>query len=190
MERVIVTLMERLEGILAGSPHGMSEHELLRRLAGDEETRGPFERAYDDDLSLFQAHFLLFHALYRLQERRLERGEGGVEIGVLRIRLLAPTGSGSALADPDPLQEYYLDLDNLAAMDGPSVRELLTGFWRRFLAAGERAEALRVLGLEDPVSDEEIQRRYRRLCMEHHPDRGGETGRLQEINRAMRLLRR
>ncbi len=190
MDQVIAALMERLEGILSTCPGGISEHELLSRLGSAEEGEEAFQGVYDDDLSLFQAHFLLFHALYRLQQQRVERGEGGVEIGVLKIRLLAVSQEGVALAGHDPLRDYYLDLGNLEAMDGPGVAELLSGFWRRYLAAGERAEALRVLGLEDPVSDEEILRRYRRLCMEHHPDRGGETGRLQEINRAMSRLRR
>jgi curved DNA-binding protein CbpA len=38
------------------------------------------------------------------------------------------------------------------------------------------------------VDDATIKRRYRRLAMRHHPDRGGDGVRLREINAALATL--
>lgn len=52
----------------------------------------------------------------------------------------------------------------------------------------ERTAALAVLGLAEPTDWPAIRRRYRELAGRHHPDRGGEAGRLQEIHAALRIL--
>lgn len=39
-------------------------------------------------------------------------------------------------------------------------------------------------------TQEELRREYRRLAMEHHPDRGGNTRIMQEINREYAALSR
>ncbi|NNG14653.1 MAG: DnaJ domain-containing protein, partial [Gammaproteobacteria bacterium] len=44
--------------------------------------------------------------------------------------------------------------------------------------------------LDDPVSDADIKQQYRRLAMQHHPDRGGDDATLQKINAAMNILTR
>lgn len=46
----------------------------------------------------------------------------------------------------------------------------------------------RTLGLERGCSPEDIKRAYRRLASQHHPDKGGDTGRFQEIEEAYRVL--
>lgn len=56
-------------------------------------------------------------------------------------------------------------------------------------------EAIRVhfktLGLSPVASNDEIKSAYRRLAVEHHPDKeGGDTGRMQQINVAYNELRR
>jgi len=102
---------------------------------------------------------------------------------------LAPPGQ-DALAEADPLRDYYLDLANLDATGEAEVERLLADFWQRFAGADERAAALAVLGLADPVDAATIKQRYRELVMRHHPDRGGDTRRLQELNEAMAWLER
>jgi hypothetical protein len=42
------------------------------------------------------------------------------------------------------------------------------------LPMGQRREALRLLGLQDPVEQSEIVSAYRRLARQHHPDLGGD----------------
>ncbi len=66
---------------------------------------------------------------------------------------------------------------------------LIAGGLRRSFARERRTEALAALGLADPVSDSEIQRRFRTLALEHHPDLGGDLQRFQQISAAVSWLR-
>jgi len=180
-------LAEALLAILRAHADGLSEHDLIRKLARDDPAFGP--DAYTDELSLFQCHFILFHHLYRLRDDLWKNGEGDLAIHCLKIELHPrPDGSGRLPAAHDPLQDYYLDLANLESTGKQEVLEMLDTFWLRFARLDRRAEALAALGLADPVDDPEIKRRYRELAMEHHPDRGGEMEKLQAINAAMGLL--
>jgi len=114
-----------------------------------------------------------------------------VEIHCLKICITSSAPSSTqALATHDPLRDYYLDLDNLNQTDADQVEQMLDGFWCRYLAAADHGEALACLGLTAPVSFDEVKSTYRRLVMEHHPDRGGDTAQLQQINEAMAVLER
>jgi len=92
------------------------------------------------------------------------------------------------LALPDPLCSYYLDLNQLHATGAEEVATLLNAFWVNMGRADRRGHALQILGLSDPVDVTTIRRRYRELVMTHHPDRGGETARLQLLNAAVANL--
>lgn len=52
----------------------------------------------------------------------------------------------------------------------------------------DRAEALRILGLEDPVDNAEIKSAYHRLIGSMHPDRGGSAYLTAKINEARDFL--
>ena len=41
-----------------------------------------------------------------------------------------------------------------------------------------------ILGAEETASQDEIERRYKRLAMRHHPDRGGDAEEMKAINEA------
>lgn len=179
--------LDRVAELLQRHPTGLSEHGLLRLL--QEADYFPFLGVSPwEPHALFCAHFLLFHALYRLRDRAWERREAQVEISPLNIRWQAYSASEAALARPDTLREYYLDLANLEQTSARDVDELLAAFWVRFQRQDQRAEALQELGLSDPVDDVTIKRTYRQLAMRHHPDRGGDTARLQLLNAAVRVL--
>lgn len=45
-----------------------------------------------------------------------------------------------------------------------------------------------ILGVENNASDDEIKKAYRKLSLIHHPDRGGDTTKFQEINSAYETL--
>ena len=185
---------QRLLEILRAHPGGLSEFELLRALeaAGDARFAADQRR---DNLSLFQIHFFLFHHLYLLQTQLLQSGETSLEIGPLCIRLQVISKlellkvKRREVDRHDPLRDYYLDLNNLESTGGEQIEQLLEQFWLKLFKNDRRADALAELGLQDPVSWEEIKAQYRRLVMEHHPDRGGDVARLQVINAALEVLK-
>lgn len=180
-------LAETLLAILRAHPDGLSEHDLMRKLARDDPAFGP--DAYSDELTLFQCHFILFHHLYRLRDELWNKRQGDLAIHCLKIALRpCPSETDRLPATPDPLRAYYLDLTHLENTGKQEVLDMLDTFWLRFVRLDRRAEALAALGLADPVDYPEIKRRYRELAMEHHPDRGGEMEKLQAINAAMGLL--
>ena len=137
---------------------------------------------------LFRAHFLLFNALYELRDRCLASRQAVLRIHALDIRWLPWEEGEAGLDSPDPLRDYYLDWSNLDDTSAVDVEEMIDSFWSRIGRIDGRAEALAELGLEDPVDDDMIKKRWRRLAMEHHPDRGGDTEQLQTIHAAIRTL--
>lgn len=56
------------------------------------------------------------------------------------------------------------------------------------LPIGQRREALRLLGLQDPVEQSEVVSAYRRLARQHHPDHGGDPGTFRSLTVAHDLL--
>ena len=145
-----------------------------------------FQSDRSNPLPLFQQHFLLFHCLYRLQQELYAQQSAQLQISPLQIILLPYySNETGALAEADPVRSYYLDLSQLARTGAEDVDALLAEFWVRLSRHSRRNEALRILGLSDPVDDTTIRRRYRELVMAHHPDRGGDKDRLQLINAAL-----
>ncbi|MBA1148131.1 DnaJ domain-containing protein [Ectothiorhodospiraceae bacterium WFHF3C12] len=181
-------LFEPILQELRAAPAGLSEYELLRRLSPRADAEGLSTEQLRDAMGLFRVHFTLFHCLYHLREMLLPEGRD-LTINCLRIAMGAVSDAGGqALSAHDPLADYYLDLGNLETMDAAQVEALLGDFWRLFQRNSRRDEALGVLGLEGPASDAEIKAQYRRLAMQHHPDRGGDPHTLQRINEAMTVL--
>lgn len=174
---------------LTAHPHGISEYDLIKALRNADPksfTHGPLA----DPITLFRVHFLLFHTLYRLRERLWQEQRGHLDINTLRIALQPYQPGVAALAGYDPLRDYYLDLGNLRDTTADDVAELLGGFWKRMHAGDQRAAALAVLELRDPVDYAAIKKQYRQLAMRHHPDRGGDKAQLQALNHAMTVLDR
>jgi DnaJ-domain-containing protein 1 len=183
-------LQARVLDLLEARPAGYSEFDLLRLLqtqAGE-----AFDaQLFRDNLSMYRAHFLLFHLLYRLRETLASRRKGLLQIHVLNIRLQPwQTASAAGLVAADPLRDYYLDLENLENTRAADVEALLGSFWSGYLARERQAEALETLGLEPGASRREIEQRFRRLAMRHHPDRGGDQADFLVISEAVEVLRR
>lgn len=178
-------------------PHGINEMALMDEL--DVEGLELFSRAarHQPEM-LFRAHFILFHALYRLRPALFEEGLE-LDIHCLNIRLRQSSTtrpSRGALSEPDEVAAYYLDSTNLEGMDDAAVEQLITDGLRRCLGDPpeqtsnhtSRDEALATLGLDEGVNQDQIRHAYRRLAMRHHPDRGGDTATLQRVNEAYRVL--
>ncbi len=168
------------------SPDGLSEYDLLKKLQNAGFSY--LDTSYADLSRLFVVHFILFHCLYQLADTLYYQRHGQLQIGPLNIQLLPYCQGEYAVQSNDPLRMYYLDIEQLRRTQPNEVYALVANFWEALNRDERRAEALSVLGLADPVSDELIQTTYRRLVMQHHPDRGGDSERLQRINLAMTLL--
>lgn len=56
------------------------------------------------------------------------------------------------------------------------------------LPIGQRREALRLLGLQDPVEQSEIVSAYRHLARQYHPDLGGDPDAFRFLTLARDLL--
>lgn len=171
---------------LENHPEGISEYDLMTNL----KAQGHFELLSKNAQphELFRTHFFLFHALYLLSNELLEQKAYVLDIHALKIQLLPYTKGEQALNVDSKLKAYYLDFNNLENTTEEDVYEMLAFFWNKYNKFDSREDALSELGLKDPVNDEEIKIKYRRLAMQHHPDRGGDTEQLQKINHAIALL--
>jgi hypothetical protein len=168
-------------------PEGVKEYDLLCYM-DEQEFYGPLDKNVSAPLLLFQKHFLLFHLLYFINKKLVKDKKGSLSISPLLIKKLEYVEAGTQVGAVDALSEYYLDSQNLEEANEDNVNELLNNFWEKFLKNDKRGNALKVLGLSDPVTDKEITRRYRKLANTHHPDKGGKHDKIQEINEAYAVL--
>lgn len=177
--------------LLRQYPAGISEYSLLKRLREADYALFP-KLALGDNLGLFQSHFLLFHSLYRLRDRLHAEQLGVLQISAFLIELTGYEGAEAALCLKDPLREYYLDLANLDETGEADVQRLLDQFWRSIspVASPHVEEAMVTLELEQACDFSHVKAQYRRLVMQHHPDRGGEAVKMHELNDALEILRR
>lgn len=177
--------------LLREAPAGISEYELLKKIEANGDHFAGI--AVEAQLALFQKHFLVMNALYRLQEVLWREENIWLSISPLCIALQGRKGgavdAGMALHESDALRSYYLDWQQLAATDGEAVADLLSRFWARYAAHDRRGEALAVLQLDADADAEAIKRQYRRLAAATHPDRGGDAAQFLAIRAAYETLR-
>lgn len=182
-----------IERILHEHPVGISELHLIKALQRPPwDLIGPVNYAEPD--KLYPVHFLIFHVLYRLRDQLSEYGLA-LSISPLLIKLTPQdvvSGTGSVDA-PDKLRAFYLDLSRYQ-MPEDSILRMMDDFWSgrfgRQPARGEALEAAAVLGFgEIPTSFDDVKYRFRRAVMQAHPDRGGETEAIQNLNSAFSVLK-
>ncbi len=181
-------LLEKLYAIISDAPGGIKEYDLYLRLK--EAGIAPFcDSDLSDELVLYRIHFLLFHLLYTLQDRLRESGAEDLEIHCLDIRLKPwRQRNQDSPAVIDPLKSYYMEVERLETVQRHEARQMIDDFWRQLHNLEDRAAALTILGLADPVENAEIKKRYRLEAKKHHPDRGGDAARFREITAAAELL--
>ena len=180
------TFLIALQIELENQSSSISEYDLMQNL----KSQGFFEFLSQPALphELFRAHFILFHALYLLRDTFLKNKHHILKIHTLNIELLPYSKGETGLQEASKLRDYYLDFNNLENTSEDDVYAMLASFWNKLNHYDNREAALAELGLEDPVTDRIIKKEYRRLAMQHHPDRGGDTEKLQKINDALASL--
>ena len=145
-----------------------------------------------EELALFRTNFLLMNALYHLQRLLLPQGYW---LDVVPLDLQLRTCHSPTLPAPaDPLASYYLDWTNCEQADLDEVQTLLNAFWHHYAERVvcyqlTRAEACRLLEVDESATSAQIRRSWKRLALRHHPDRGGDVGRFLRIRQAWARLK-
>lgn len=176
-------------GILKASPVALSEHQLTALL--QQPLQALDMLADGSQLALFQRHFLVNNALYQLQQSLFDDGYY-LAISALSIELQALTGPADKLLvdgqQDNALRQYYLDWANFDNTSQQDVDTLLNGFWQYFTAADKQLEASQILGISVDSEWPVIQKAYRRLVADNHPDRGGKAADFVRLREAYQRL--
>lgn len=167
-----------------------SEYQLMRWL--QEPEQGVFRAdALAHQLTLFQSHFILMHALYLLKKQWLQQGSAILDISALHIQKrpwVLSSSDETQISNTDPLMEYYLDLSQLKTSE-EEIEQLLNSFWQKMLLPEQQPEDLAILELTPPITAQQIKKQYRKLAMQHHPDRGGSEQKFCQVQSAYQRLR-
>ncbi len=184
-------LSQDIESFLLTTPC-CKEYEIIQYL----QKKGRLNKnCLSDSLSLFRTHFLIFNALYRLQLNTFIHRKYQLTISSLEILTTdyhvtesAARSNDRHMQQHDPLALFYLDTRHLFNTNEADIEHLLNHFWQHYFNDSQKQTALDTLGLEEPVDFKSIKQQYRRLAMQHHPDRGGDADTLIEIHQAMQCL--
>ena len=181
-------MQEKIHEILIQYPEGLGEYELIKLC---QQKKIIPMHSFFDSAGLFETHFILFHLLYCLRIELFQQQKGCLEISPLMI-IISPYHRGKqGLLVYDELANYYLDGRNLEKMTAQKITQMLADFYNRVDSSNRRNKALNTLGIMDGNTDfKDITTKYRKLVMQHHPDRGGDKKRLQEINSAFQVLKK
>jgi DnaJ-domain-containing protein 1 len=184
-----------LQDILLTHTDGISEYELFNLLKSP-----PYElfssEVLRDPLSLFQSHFILFNALYQLQDTWLRNETWLLQIHCSCIRRNHWEEGQNGVVTQDKLRTYYLDWTNLSDTDQSQVEALLDSFWRAFSGMPSQVQnnmplqqALSLLNLTAPYSSQQLKQQYRKMLHKHHPDKGGNNSKTVQLHNAYEQLK-
>lgn len=189
LDKTIEHLLTDVAALIEAHASGISEHELLCLLR---EQHPGYQALFDTqgELGLFRSHFLLMHILYRLRESWQQQHKADLQIQALNIRRwpFRDLHGESLPAEEDKLASYYLDFSHYHDTSAEDVRALLNQFWEKYLAQDEKQAALTELELCEPIGLADARQQYKRLAMQHHPDRGGCAERFKRLSKAMEVL--
>ncbi len=182
--------------ILQDHTDPISEYELLQLL--DPQLFEPLIQDCCADVVLFRKHFLVMNALYHLNDELTKSGYQ-LTISALHIQIHPisfSNGTCRHLSKQDAgyqrLAAYYKNWDNFFSTQAADVQRLFKQFWERFFDHKDnKQQALEILGLDDSetLNWAAIKQQYRRLCQQHHPDKGGSQLFFVEIQQAYSSLK-
>lgn len=150
----------------------------------------------DESKDLFKRNFLTMNALYQLQVMLLPNQWLQVQAMDIFLSYSVPSHFELELQHDAALRDYYLDWGNYDA-SGDFIREMLKSFWHKYnhyigdnSPAVGRVQALDVFGLSSDATPRDIRKRWRKLALQHHPDRaGGDAHQFKQACRAWQTLR-
>lgn len=193
LARFCEQLVSAIDAKLVGCFGEIQELELIKALQ-----QPPYqlfaENSLQTELSLFQTHFLVYHALYKLREQWLQDELAIIDIALSRFTIHPYCNNTQTLPTVDDgLRSYYMNLDNVE-INQCEVEALLNSFWERFLKGqlvDENAlqQAYQVLSLAPSCTDIELKKRIKSLSLTHHPDRGGDDELFKHYQQAYELIK-
>ena len=188
-------LLDTIQLVLEAHPQGLNEHALIKAL-GETGVIEVTPATFSDTMTLFRTHFLVYNALYELKDDLIRKAHWILEISAVNIQLHPYEFGHDLLEIKDPMRDYYLYLTALQETTEEELDDMLRNFWKKVdteeekqVKRGLSQRALACLELNEPITFTEIKQRYRKLAMQHHPDRGGDPSKIQEINEAMAILK-
>ncbi|NVK25119.1 MAG: DnaJ domain-containing protein [Gammaproteobacteria bacterium] len=184
----------------------LSEFELIKALQSP-----PFQifnqHVFEDEMSLFQTHFAVYNTLFRLRDLGREHKLFDIDILPTKITKTYITKSGESTSEhskilpsdepeTEKLREYYLDWNNFHQTTHENLQDMLTNFWKKVtthinqpqLEQAEQSELLNILELQQLPSETKLKTHFRKLCLKHHPDKGGDHKKFQQILFAYQTL--
>lgn len=172
----------------------LSEFQLLKALQ-----EAPYhllpKSAFDDNTLLFQVHFTLYNALYRMQHQGIKTKSFYLDILPTKIEKLPfseKNSLGQELATEDKLKRYYLDWNNFSETTADDIDAMLENFWKRL--AGKYSEQelepyLAKMDFNTLPTKSVLKARYLQLSNQWHPDKGGDAKAFSELNDAYQILK-
>ncbi|WP_213611687.1 DNA-J related domain-containing protein [Pseudoalteromonas sp.] len=152
---------------------------MVHTLASELKERGLLDTlAADPERDLFKRNFLIMNALYQLQQQVMPKQQ--LLIKSLHIELVSDPRQNQ-LDTNDPLRDYYLNWQNFETSTA-EINALLDSFWQRFskpkqhevpLSALQQQQLIARWQLVQPITLKAIQKRWRQLAVQHHPDKQG-----------------
>lgn len=88
----------------------------------------------------------------------------------------------------DNLAAIAATLEAMRAIERHGGAEILDRAFTGFVALPSPEQPWQVLGVQMSATRAEIEQAYRRLAMQHHPDRGGDASEMARINAAREAL--
>lgn len=178
----------------------LSEFDLIKRLQ-----QAPYslfnQDVFNDELSLFQTHFVIHNSLYRLRDIGLTQGLYDIDTLTTQLQLLPLTSSDSSaiteVLRPEvaKLRSYYLDWDNFAKTDKQEVQNLLGQFWRCYANYDIHSntetlnQALSAMGFDQIPSKQALKTKYKQLSNTYHPDKGGSAQQFSTLQHHYQTLK-
>jgi len=197
-------LVVPLLSILKKHHQSFSIHKLVSLLKEDETLKKHLDT--QSHVDLYHTNFMVMNGLFQLQEQLQEEGLflqiSSMDITLLSSGLSSDLSSGLTsdsdsapeqslqLGQQNKLKDFYLDWSNCEGITSEQVQALLDEFWQRYRDQDKYEWALQILDLDNSVSQEQLQQRYRSLAQQHHPDKGGDSETFMQVREAYLLIKR
>ncbi|WP_235423488.1 DNA-J related domain-containing protein [Pseudoalteromonas luteoviolacea] len=152
----------------------------------------------DPHKELFKKNFLIMNALYQLQNELHEYGHhlhvSNMDIYLHQAAVDTPNSNAPQVESSAALRHYYLDWSNYETSE-EDIEALLTSFWQKYLlttpslGSEARAQLQKKWQLPTQYSATELQKRWRQLAIENHPDKGGDAAIFKQIKQEYEQLK-